>query len=83
MRWSSSLTAPKSQGVVESDTQPTNSQPNTLLFFINVSYSHENLEQHAIAHVYPELEAKYIEDEKTKCKAVIIKNSRCNTRDDL
>jgi|TARA_B110000467_G_C18217033_1_gene420838 hypothetical protein len=55
---------------------------NTLLFFINVSYSHENLEQHAIAHVYPELEAKYIEDEKTKCKAVIIKNSRCNTRDD-
>jgi hypothetical protein len=55
---------------------------NTLLFFINVSYSHENLEQHAIAHVYPELEAKYIEDEKTKCEAIIIKNSRCNTRDD-
>ena len=54
----------------------------TLLFFINVSYSHENLEQHAIAHVYPELEVKYIEDEKNKCNAAIIKNSRCNIIDD-
>jgi len=54
----------------------------TLLFFINVSYSHENFEQHAIAHVYPELEVKYIEDEKTRCNTAIIKNSRCDIIDD-
>ena len=52
---------------------------NIMVIFSNISYSHDNLEQHAIVHVYPFLEEKYINDEKAKCKMGILKIYNCNS----
>ena len=47
---------------------------------INFSiYAHDNLEQHAIVHVYPSLESKYMNDENSECKIGVLKRYKCNT----
>lgn len=51
---------------------------NLAFIFSITSYAHDNLEQHAIAHVYPKLELKYKEKEETyKCKMGLLERSKC------
>ena len=52
---------------------------NIMVVFSNISYAHDNLEQHAIVHVYPWLESKYLNDEKAKCKMGVLKIYNCNS----
>jgi len=52
---------------------------NIMVILSNTSYAHDNTEQHAIVHVYPFLESKYINDEKAKCKMGILKIYNCNS----
>ena len=51
---------------------------NAIVVFGNASYAHDNLEQHAIVHVYPLLESKYLNDENAKCKMGVLKIYNCN-----
>ena len=52
---------------------------NIMVVFSNISYAHDNLEQHAIVHVYPLLEAEYLNDENAKCKMGVLKVYNCNS----
>ena len=45
-------------------------------------YAHDNLEQHAIAHVYPFLDSEYMNDENNNCKMGILKSLNCSNNSD-